>query len=98
MGAVDELLRVFAAYDREILIRNDPLLDASPELVRELQRRLAGLGRYRGAETGTYDTATRAAIEAFAGEYNLEGKVREDELIFESLVREIRDITPESDT
>jgi uncharacterized Ntn-hydrolase superfamily protein len=41
--------------------------------------------------------ATRAAIEAFAGEYNLEGKVRDDELIYESVVREIRDITPETD-
>jgi uncharacterized Ntn-hydrolase superfamily protein len=95
--AVEELLRVFGAYDREILIRNDPLLEASPDLVGELQRRLTALGRYAGGESGAYDAATRAAIEAFAGENNLEGKVRDDELIYESLVREIRDITPDSD-
>jgi uncharacterized Ntn-hydrolase superfamily protein len=94
--AVEELLRVFGAYDREILIRNDPLLEATPDLVVELQRRLAALGRYAGNESGAYDAATRTAIEAFAGEYNLEGKVRDDELIYESLVREIRDITPDS--
>jgi uncharacterized Ntn-hydrolase superfamily protein len=95
--AVDELARVFEAYDREMLIRNDPLLEATPDLVSELQRRLAALDRYRGDPDGAYDANTRAAIEAFAGEYNLEGKVRDDELIYESLVREIRDITPETD-
>jgi uncharacterized Ntn-hydrolase superfamily protein len=95
--AVDELARVFEAYDREMLIRNDPLLEATPELVTELQRRLAALDRYKGDASGAYDANTRAAIEAFAGEYNLEGKVRDDELIYESLVREIRDITPEAD-
>ena len=95
--AVDELARVFEAYDREMLIRNDPLLEATPDLVSELQRRLAALDRYRGDPDGAYDANTRAAIEAFAGEYNLEGKVRDDELIYESLVPEIRDITPETD-
>jgi hypothetical protein len=34
---------------------------------------------------------------ARAGSGNLEGKVRDDELIYESLVREIRDITAETD-
>jgi uncharacterized Ntn-hydrolase superfamily protein len=95
--AVGELARVFEAYDREMLIRNDPVLEATPDLVSELQRRLAALDRYKGDPGGAYDANTRAAIEAFAGEYNLEGKVRDDELIYESLVREIRDITPETD-
>jgi hypothetical protein len=35
---------------------------------------------------------------SFAGEYNLEGKLRDDDLIYESLVREIRDITPETES
>ena len=35
-----------------------------------------------------------AAIEGFAGEYNLEGRLRDDELISGSLVNEIRDVTP----
>lgn len=93
--AVRELARVFAAYDRDILIRNDPELEATAELVAELQRRLAALGRYDGPSDGSYDEATRSAIADFAGEQNLEGKVRDDDRIYESIVREIRDVTPE---
>ena len=96
--AVDELVRVFEAYDREVLIRNDPLLEATDDLVTELQRRLTALERYEGDASGAYDADTRAALEAFAGEYNLEGKLRDDDLIYESLVREIRDVTPETDS
>lgn len=77
-----------------MLVRNDPLLEATPDLVAELQRRLAELGRYRGEAHGRYDQATRAAIESFAGEYNLEGRLREDDSISGSLVNEIRDVTP----
>lgn len=96
--AVDELARVFESYDEEILIRNDPLLEATPDLVGELQRRLAALGRYQGTLDATYNVEMRAAIAEFAGEFNLEGKVRDDELFYESLVREIRDITPGTDS
>jgi uncharacterized Ntn-hydrolase superfamily protein len=93
--AVTELVRVFEAYDRDILIRNDPELVLTPELVAELQRRLAALGRYDDQPHGRYDADTRQAIADFAGEQNLEGKVRDDDRIYESLVREIRDVTPE---
>lgn len=93
--APTELARVFEVYDREMLIRNDPLLEATPELVAELQRRLAAVGRLDGEPTGDYDDVSRAAIAGFAGEINLEGKLRDDDLIYESLVRELRDVTPE---
>lgn len=89
-----ELARVFQAYDREILIRDDPLLESTADLIAELQRRLTAMGRYSGEATGIYDAPTRRAIEDLAGEINLEGKVRDDELIYESVVREIRDVTP----
>lgn len=92
--AVAELAKLVEVYDREILVRDDPLLEAAPELVADLQRRLGALGRYEGEAHGEYDQATRAAIESFAGEYNLEGRLREDELISGSLVNEIRDVTP----
>lgn len=95
LDAVGELLRVFATYDREYLIRDDPELETTPELVSELQRRLVALGRYSGRPTGAYDGATRQAVADYAGEVNLEGKVRHDDLIHESIVREIRDVTPE---
>jgi uncharacterized Ntn-hydrolase superfamily protein len=95
--APTELARIFEVYDREILIRNDPLLEATPELVSELQRRLGALGRMEGAATGSYDASTRDAIATFAGEYNLEGRLRDDDRISGTLVREIRDLTPEVD-
>lgn len=93
--AVTELLRVFGTFDREYLIRNDPLLRTTAELVSELQRRLAALGRFEGEPTGSYDDATRRAVADYAGEVNLEGKVRDDDHVYESVVREIRDVTPE---
>jgi uncharacterized Ntn-hydrolase superfamily protein len=93
--AVTELVRVFDLYDREVLVRNDPLLPASSELVEEIQNRLAARGNYSGAATGVLDTPTRAALAEFAGAFDLEGRLRDDAQLSEMLVRELRDITPE---
>ncbi|MEX2405931.1 MAG: DUF1028 domain-containing protein [Actinomycetota bacterium] len=93
--AVTELARVFTVYDREVLVRNDPLLPAVPELVQEIQRRLGARGIYSGAPTGVLDDPTRIALAEFAGAFNLEGRLRDDERLSEMLVRELRDITPE---
>jgi uncharacterized Ntn-hydrolase superfamily protein len=90
-----ELARLFAVWDDTMLVRSDPPLDATPELVGEIQRRLAALGRYEGANDGAYDDATRTAIEEWAGWYNLEGRLRDDDLISQHLVMELRDITPD---
>jgi uncharacterized Ntn-hydrolase superfamily protein len=94
-AATDELARLFGVWDETMLVRNDPLLPATSELVRDLQRRLAKLGNYRGDETGTFDDATREALADWAGANNLEGRLRDDDDISQMLVREIRDITPE---
>ncbi len=94
---INELVRIFEVWDESMLVRNDPLLESTPDLVAELQRRLASLGRYDGDVSGVYDDATRAALGDWAGEYNLEGRLREDDQISNLLVREIRDITPELD-
>jgi len=93
--AVTELARVFTVYDREVLVRNDPLLPATPELVREIQRRLAARGIYSDAPNGVLDDPTRNGLAEFAGAYNLEGRLRDDDQLSEMLVRELRDITPE---
>lgn len=92
---VRELRRIFTVYDREYLVRNDPLLPATPALVEEVQRRLRRSGHYQGQVTALLDDPTRAALEAFAGEFNLEGRIRSDDLLSEALIRELRDITPE---
>ncbi len=94
-GAVVELARVFAVYDRELLVRHDPLLPADSELVAEVQRRLAARGHYGGGATGRLDDATRAALAVFAAGFNLEGRLRDDEHLSEALVRELRDLTPD---
>jgi uncharacterized Ntn-hydrolase superfamily protein len=93
--APHELARIFEVWDTTMLIRNDPLLPASAELVADLQRRLAAIGRYAGEPSGDYDEPTRAALAGWAGEYNLEGRLREDDQISNQLVVELRDVTPE---
>jgi uncharacterized Ntn-hydrolase superfamily protein len=93
--AASELARVFSTFDREILIRNDPLVPATPDLVAEVQRRLAARGIYAGQETGELDALTRAGLERFSGEFNLEGRLREDDQLSDALLRELRDVTPE---
>lgn len=94
--AATELARVFELWDQTILVRSDPSLEATPELVSEVQRRLAALGRYGGEPTGEYDQATRSALEDWAGEYNLEGRLRDDGTFSQYLLFELRDITPEA--
>lgn len=93
--AVFELERVFGVYDRELLVRNDPLLPLDGALTSEIQHRLASRGDYEGHVTGIFDQATRAALAAFAGEFNLEGRLRVDDQVSEALLRELRDLTPE---
>jgi len=93
--APHELARLFEVWDTTMLIRNDPLLPADPRLVEDLQRRLAALGRVAGEPSGAYDEATRTALAGWAGEHNLEGRLRDDEQISNLLVMEIRDVTPE---
>jgi uncharacterized Ntn-hydrolase superfamily protein len=90
-----ELMRVFTVWDDTMLVRHDPPLEATTELVGEIQRRLAALGRYAGTADGSYDEGTRSAIEDWAGWYNLEGRLRDDDQISQHLVMELRDITPD---
>jgi uncharacterized Ntn-hydrolase superfamily protein len=91
---VQELRRIFSVFDREYLVRNDPLMPATLVLVEEIQRRLRSLGHEVGELDGRLDDETRAALEVFAGQYNLEGRLRTDDLLSESLIRDLRDLTP----
>lgn len=90
-----ELARLFGVWDDTMLVRNDPLLQATPELVRELQRRLTAQGRTVSDPSGEFGVQTRAALADWAGWANLETRLREDDLISQHLVRELRDVTPE---
>jgi uncharacterized Ntn-hydrolase superfamily protein len=90
---VGELVRVFSVYDDDYLIRNDRLMEATPDLVREMQSALTRTGHYRGDAHGEMDDATRAALADFAGQVNLESKVREDGRLYRSLVREVQEVS-----
>ena len=94
--APGELARLFGVWDDAMLVRHDPLLPATAALIADVQSRLAALGRLeQAAPTGSMDHATRAALEAWAGEINLEGRLRDDDQLSALLIRELRDITPE---
>jgi uncharacterized Ntn-hydrolase superfamily protein len=90
-----ELARLFQIWDDTMLVRNDPLLEATVVLVADLQQRMAALGVYKGEVSGSFDEPTRAALSDWAGTNNLEGRLRTDDLISRLLVREMRDVTPE---
>jgi uncharacterized Ntn-hydrolase superfamily protein len=92
---VAELRRIFTVYDSEFLVRTDTFKPVTPELVREVQQRLAATGHFAGTPTGEFDQQTRQALGAWAGEFNLEGRLRSDDRLSLALLRELRDITPE---
>ena len=93
--APNELARLFGVWDEYVLIRDDPALEATPALVADIQLRLAALGRAGGETTGVLDPATVATLADWAGEVNLEGRLRDDGLVSRALVLELRDVTPE---
>ncbi|HEX6130169.1 MAG TPA: DUF1028 domain-containing protein [Actinomycetota bacterium] len=95
--APSELARVFEMYDATVLVRHDPTVEATPQAVREVQLRLAALGRLElpSGPTDEFDAATSAALEDWAGEVNLEGRLHDDGTFSQHLLNELRDITPE---
>jgi uncharacterized Ntn-hydrolase superfamily protein len=90
-----ELARLFGVWDTTMLVRTDEPLEATAELVGELQRRLAAGGTFDAEHTGVLDDATVAALADWAGKYNLEGRLRDDGMLSGHLLAELRDVTPE---
>src|SRR5438309_5038486 len=89
---IEEMMRVFNVYDVTLLNREDPKdvfrLDAN--VVREIQAGLSGLGFYRGASSGKFDTKTKTAFEAWASLNNYENKIRTDGKVWGSVFRAFR--------
>jgi uncharacterized Ntn-hydrolase superfamily protein len=90
-----ELARLFDVWDTTMLVRTDEPLEASAELVGEVQRRLAAVGVLDAEPSGELDDATTAALAEWAGRFNLEGRLRDDGMLSGHLVAELRDVTPE---
>jgi uncharacterized Ntn-hydrolase superfamily protein len=93
--APTELARLFNVWDTTMLVRTDEPLEPTPDLVGELQRRLAAVGAFEAAQTGALDDPTLAALADWAGRYNLEGRLRDDGMLSGHLLAELRDVTPE---
>jgi len=93
--APTEIARLFTVWDDTMLVRRDEPLEATPELVGELQRRLAAVGAYEGDASGQLDDATSVALAEWAGRYNLEGRLRDDGMLSAHLMMELRDVTPD---
>ena len=95
--APKELARLFAVWDDTMLVRTDPLLEATPELV---SRASSGASPRSATTTArrrdAFDGATREALATWAGWVNLEMRLRDDDQLSQHLVRELRDVTPES--
>jgi uncharacterized Ntn-hydrolase superfamily protein len=90
-----ELARLFTVWDTTMLVRTDEPLEASAELVGEVQRRLAAAGVYNADASGALDDLTIEALAEWAGRYNLEGRLRDDGMLSGHLVAELRDVTPD---
>ncbi len=76
---VEELQRLLRIHEY-LFLPCDPadLVPVDEELARALQAKLAFMGDYDGSITGTYDAATRTALEQFAARENLEERLQPD--------------------
>ncbi|MGA8664127.1 MAG: DUF1028 domain-containing protein [Thermoplasmata archaeon] len=90
---IEELRRIFQIYDLTILNREDPstLLPITGEVAQGVQHDLALLGFYNGRLTGTWDAAGRAAYNRFIGQHNFENKQRDDDTIWPSVRRYLKE-------
>jgi uncharacterized Ntn-hydrolase superfamily protein len=79
---VEELRRLLDIHLEHFLM-TDPaaMVPLDAQLTREMQTKLAQAGDYHGWITGSYDVATREALERFAGRENLEERLQADDRI-----------------
>ena len=94
---INDLLRLFQVWDDSMLVRNDPQLEATPELVTDLQRRLAALGRYDGEAERRVRRRDARRLGRMGGGVQPGGPPARRRPDLAAAVREIRDITPELD-
>jgi uncharacterized Ntn-hydrolase superfamily protein len=84
---VEQLEELLNTYVEHHLPTNpSELVPLDQDLVTQIQTSLARTRDYRGWITGTYDAATRVALERFAARLNLEERMRYDDLIDPALL------------
>jgi uncharacterized Ntn-hydrolase superfamily protein len=70
--------------------RPEDLMPIDPVLCRELQQILRARGFYRGEISGTFDPATKRALQDFMGWENYDERIRDDDLIDREVLGDIR--------
>ena len=95
---IDELKRVFKIYDMTMLSREDPsnLVPIAGNVTRNMQRNLKRLGFYKGAINGMYDEPTKKALRNFVNVNNFENRMREDGIIWKSILHYMEDAADET--
>lgn len=90
---IEELRRIFKIYDMTMLSREDPanLIPITGPVARSIQRYLKALRFYRGSITGIYDELTEKALQDFVNVNNFENRMREDRLIWKSILKYMQD-------
>jgi uncharacterized Ntn-hydrolase superfamily protein len=90
---IEELRRIFKIYDMTMLSREDPanLIPVTGPVARSIQRYLKALRFYRGSITGIYDELTEKALQDFVNVNNFENRMREDRLIWKSILKYMQD-------
>ena len=94
---INELVRIFGVWDESMLVRNDPLLEPTPELVTDLQRRLAALGRYDRRRDRRVRRRHARRAGRLGGGVQPGGAAPRRRSDLPAARPEIRDITPELD-
>jgi uncharacterized Ntn-hydrolase superfamily protein len=91
---IEELKRVFRIYDMTMLSREDPsnLIPVAENVARNLQRNLKRLGFYKGSINGKYDEPTKKALRDFVNVNNFENRMREDGVIWKSILHYMEDL------
>jgi uncharacterized Ntn-hydrolase superfamily protein len=95
---IDELRRVLRIYDMTMLSREDTsnLLPITGAVAKLLQRDLKNLGFYKGAINGLYDDQTEKALRDFVNVNNFENRMRENGVIWKSILQYMEDLVKES--
>jgi uncharacterized Ntn-hydrolase superfamily protein len=90
---IDELRRITNLYDMTMLSREDAsnLVPIAGPVARSVQRSLKALRFYEGSVTGVYDEATKDAFCDFVNVNNFENKMRQDGLIWKSILKYMQD-------
>jgi len=90
---VAELRRIFKIWELTLLQRDDPSdVVAKKDVAAEVQYILRRLGFYRSDVTGMWDEETEKAFREWAGYENFENKIRNDDKIWGSVYRYLKEL------